>query len=130
MIVYFSSSSKAIYSSSSSTSDQQPTQQQQQQQQEEAAFPALAIAPLPATVLKVVLFASSAWFRLPLPPAGCSVAWLRQQVAAKLAGTGTTWDTLRLVYGGRVLTADVAGQRLVLLPGVRVAHVLTRLEGG
>ncbi|WIA40047.1 hypothetical protein OEZ86_013466 [Tetradesmus obliquus] len=37
---------------------------------------------------------------------------------------------LRLVYGGRVLTADVAGQRLVLLPGVRVAHVLTRLEGG
>jgi hypothetical protein len=37
---------------------------------------------------------------------------------------------LRLVYGGRMLTAEQGQQQLLPLPGVRVVYVVTRLEGG
>jgi hypothetical protein len=44
-------------------------------------------------LLKVVLFANSACFKLSLLP-GCSVGWLRQQVVAQLAATGVTLSTV------------------------------------
>jgi hypothetical protein len=37
---------------------------------------------------------------------------------------------LRLAYAGRMLTADLDQQQFEVMPGVRVAYVLTRLEGG
>jgi hypothetical protein len=95
-------------SSSSSSSKQHPTQKQQKTAAAVTTHrTASGLRPASGTLvegsrstnalnLKVVVFANSAAFRLPLLP-GCSVAWLLQQVAGKLAGTGTTLDTVTYV---------------------------------